>query len=101
RMCEAFVMTKVEIGFGTVVSDENFAVLKRRHGTGIDIDIGIEFYQRDTKTACLQQAANRRGCQTFSQTRNNSAGNKDVFGHDSLSIRQFQVSSFKFQVSSF
>jgi len=35
---EAFVVSQVKIGFGAVVGYENFAVLKRRHRSGIDVE---------------------------------------------------------------
>ena len=40
---EAFIMTQIEIGLSTVLGDVDLAVLKRAHGTGIHIDVGIQF----------------------------------------------------------
>ncbi len=40
---ETFVMTQVEIGFCAVLGHKDFAVLVRRHGAGIHIDVRIEF----------------------------------------------------------
>ena len=34
---EAFIMSQIEIGFLTVVGNEDFAVLERRHGARIDV----------------------------------------------------------------
>ena len=36
------VVTEVEIGFGAIVRDEDFAMLARRHRAGIDVQIRIE-----------------------------------------------------------
>jgi hypothetical protein len=36
------IVPKVEIGLGAIFGDEDLTVLVGRHGTGIDIDIGIE-----------------------------------------------------------
>ena len=44
---EALVVAQVKIGFGAVVGDEDFAVLERRHGAGIDIQIRVELHQVD------------------------------------------------------
>ena len=43
RVREAFVVAEIEIGFGAIVSYKNFAVLKRRHRSRIDVDVRIEF----------------------------------------------------------
>ena len=40
---EPLIMPKVQIRLGAIFGDEDLAVLVGRHGTGIDIDIGIEF----------------------------------------------------------
>ena len=39
---ETLVMPEVEIGFGAVFGDEHFAVLKRRHRAGIDVDVWVQ-----------------------------------------------------------
>ena len=44
---EALVMPEIEVGFRTVIGDENFAVLQRAHGAGIDVDVGVHFQERD------------------------------------------------------
>ena len=46
RVREALVVAQVEIGLGAVVGDEDFAVLERAHGAGIDVQIRIEFLKR-------------------------------------------------------
>ena len=57
---EAFVVTEVEIGLGAVVGHEHFAVLIRRHRSGVEIEIGIELAQPNLVASCLQQGAERR-----------------------------------------
>jgi hypothetical protein len=55
RVCdEALVMAEVEVGFGAVVGDEHFAVLKRRHGARIDVDVRIELDESDFKAPRFQ-----------------------------------------------
>ena len=75
---EALVVPQVEIGFGAVVGDEYFAVLERRHGPGIDVEIRIELLQRDLQAPALHQAADRRRCQSLTKRRHHATGHKDV-----------------------
>src|SRR5712664_2328345 len=84
RMSETFVMAQVEIGFRAIVGDEDFAMLKRRHRTGVYVDVGVELDQCDAQAACFQQAADRRSRQTFPQTGNYTAGDENVFRHRCL-----------------
>ena len=44
---EALVMAQVQVGFGAIVGDEDFAMLEGAHGAGIHVQIGVEFLQRD------------------------------------------------------
>ena len=39
---EAFVVTKIEIGFGTVFGDKHLTMLIRAHGAWIHIQVGIQ-----------------------------------------------------------
>jgi hypothetical protein len=64
-MGETLIVAEVEIGFGTIVSDKNFAVLERAHGAGVDIEIRIELLQGDTESPAFQEAANGRGCDSL------------------------------------
>jgi len=48
-------MAEVEIGLRAVVGDVHLAVLKRRHGAGIDVDVRVEFLDRDPQPALHQQ----------------------------------------------
>ena len=42
---EPLVVAEIEIGLGAVVGDENFSMLERAHGTGVDVEVRIEFLQ--------------------------------------------------------
>ncbi len=77
-------MAKIEIGFGAVVRDEYFAVLKRAHRPRIDVQVRIEFLQRDAQPAAFEKTADRRGRDSLPQGRNDSASDKDVLRHASL-----------------
>ncbi len=58
---EALVVAEVEVGFGAVVRDEDLAVLEGRHGSGVDVKVGVELHQVDAKTASLKETADG-GC---------------------------------------
>src|ERR1700691_5057889 len=78
RASEAFVVPEVEIGFGAVVGDENFAVLIGRHGAGMNVDVGIALLQGDTKTAAFEQAAHGGRCYAFPERSNHGTRHKNV-----------------------
>ena len=52
-------MAEIEIGLGVVVGHEHFAVLIRRHRSGIEIEIGVKLAQPDLVASGLQQSAKR------------------------------------------
>ena len=75
---EAFVMSEVKICFRTVFGDINFSVLIRAHRSGIDVDVRIEFLCGDFESARFKQSPERRGSDPFAESRNDSAGDKNV-----------------------
>ena len=52
---KALIVAKIEIGLGAVIRHEYFAVLIRRHRSGIDIEIGIELAKPDLVASGLQE----------------------------------------------
>src|SRR5690606_18788603 len=52
---ETLVVTEIEISLGPVIRNENFPVLRRRHGSRINIQIWIQFAQTDTVASGLEQ----------------------------------------------
>ena len=38
----ALIMAQVQIGLSTIISDKNLTVLKRAHGSRINVDIGVQ-----------------------------------------------------------
>ena len=65
RVGEALVVAQVEVGFRAVVGDEDLAVLEGRHGSGIDVEVGVELHHVDAKAAALEQAADGSGRETL------------------------------------
>jgi hypothetical protein len=58
---EPFVMTEVEVGFRSVVQDEDLAVLEGVHRARIDVDVGIQLLDDDLRTAGFEEAAEGGG----------------------------------------
>src|SRR5690625_950945 len=77
---EALIMTEVEIGLGAVVRHEHLAMLVRIHRAGVDVDVRVEFLDRDPQAARLEQAPERRTHNTLTQRRGNPARHKNVLG---------------------
>ena len=75
---EAFVVAEVEVGFGAIVGDEDFAVLEGRHGARIDVQIRVELHEVDLEPAAFEQAADGSCRQSLAQRRHNSARHEDV-----------------------
>ena len=73
---EAFVVAKVEVGFGTVVGDEDLAVFEGRHGAGVDVEVGIKFPQPHRIAARLQQGPEGRRGQTLAKRRHHATRNE-------------------------
>ena len=64
---EALVVAQVEVGLGAIVGHKYLAVLERRHGSRIDVEIRVELHQVDFQPAALQQAADGGRRQSFAQ----------------------------------
>ena len=62
---EALVVAEVEIGFGAVVGDEDLAMLKGRHGPGIDVQVRVKLHQVDLEPAAFEQASEGGRCQSL------------------------------------
>jgi hypothetical protein len=57
---EALVVAEVEIGLGAILGHEHLAVLIRRHGPGVHVDVRIELLQLHAQPPGDEQAADRR-----------------------------------------
>ncbi len=65
RVGEALVVAQIEVGLRAVVGDKDFAVLEGRHGSRIDVEVGVELHHVDAQTAALQQTADGGRGQTL------------------------------------
>jgi hypothetical protein len=84
---EALVMAEVEVGLGTVIGDEDLAVLVGAHGARVDVQIGIELAEPDREAPRLQQRTQCRRCQTLAERGDHAAGDEDVSRHGTLPYR--------------
>ena len=50
---KAFVMSKVKVGFGTVLGNIHFTVLIGAHGTGINVNIRIQLLCGNLESTCF------------------------------------------------
>ena len=64
---EALVVAEIEIGLCAIFGDENFPVLERSHGAGVDVKVRIALLQGDFKTATFEETADGGGSYAFSQ----------------------------------
>ncbi len=78
---EALVVAQVEVRLRPVVGHEDLAVLVRRHGPRIDVDVGVELQDGDGEATALEQAADRRGRDALAQGAGDASGHKDILRH--------------------
>src|SRR6185369_9822028 len=63
-----------EIGLGPVIRHVDFAVLVGTHRPRIDIQVGIQLAQSHPESACLEERAEGRRSETFSEGGDHAAG---------------------------
>src|SRR5262249_27584953 len=64
---ESLVVPQVEICLRAVFGHKHFAVLKRTHRAGIDVEIRIALLKGDFETATFEETTDGGGCYAFSQ----------------------------------
>lgn len=83
---KSFVVSEVEVGFRAVAGYEHLAVLGRVKRTGVDVHIGIEFFDIYAVSRRLQKSAERRCDDSFAESRNDSARYENVLAHMCASV---------------
>ena len=78
---EPLVVAEIEIGLRAVIGHEHLAVLVRRHGAGIDVEIGVELLQAHAVAARLQKRAKRCGSNAFSERGNHATSDEYIPCH--------------------
>jgi hypothetical protein len=51
---ETLVMPQVQVGFGAIVGDEDLPMLERRHGSRVNVNVGVQLLQRNPQTTRFQ-----------------------------------------------
>ena len=74
------IVSEIEIGFRSVVGNEDFSMLKRAHGARIDIDIRVQLLDGDGKPARLEQRAQGRRRKALAEGGENAAGDENELG---------------------
>ena len=64
---EPIVVTKVQVGLCSVVGNEHFPMLKRRHRSRIDVEVGVELHDRHAHPALDEQSADRCRGDSFTE----------------------------------
>jgi hypothetical protein len=64
---EALVVAQVEVGFGAVIGDITFAMLVGIERAGVDVNIGVEFLDGNSKASGLQKLSQGGGNDSFSE----------------------------------
>src|SRR5690606_7514994 len=76
---EPLVVPDVEVGLGTVVGDEDLAVLEGVHGARIHIEVGIELLHRDPQAARGEQLPERGGRQALAERGGDAPCDENVY----------------------
>ena len=84
RRRESCVVSQIEIRFSTVVGNKYFPMLIGAHRSRVDIQIWIDFYHADRKSAAFQQAPKGRRRDALAKTRTYAARDENVLPHGIL-----------------
>lgn len=72
-------MAKIKIGFSAIKSHEAFAMLGRIQRTGINIEIWVTLLDIDAQATGLQEASNRSGRDTLSNSGKHTTSYEHIF----------------------
>ena len=73
---ESLVVAQVQVGFCAVVGHKHLAVLDRRHGAGVHVEVGIELDEGDGEAARFEDGGERGGGDSLAQGRHHTAGDE-------------------------
>jgi len=72
----------VQIGLGSVVGDEDLAVLERVHRAGVHVQVRIKLLHVDPQSPRLEQAAEAGGGKAFAEAGRNASGDEEMPSQD-------------------
>ena len=75
------IVSQVKVGFCAVLSHIDFAVLIGTHGSGVNIDVWVQFLRGHLQPSRFQQTPQRCCCDTFTQTGHNAARHENILCH--------------------
>ncbi len=78
---ETLIMAEIQIGLRAVRGDENLPMLKRTHGAGIDVDVGIQLHHADLEAAGLENGTERCRGDALTERGNHAAGDENESIH--------------------
>ena len=88
---EAFIVPKIQIGFGAVLGHIHLPMLIRAHGSRIDIDVGVELLRRHLQPSRLEKPAERCGGDALSKPGYHAARYKYEFCHCRFLLRSAAI----------
>lgn len=87
---ESFVVAEIEIDFAAIVQNKYLAMLERRKSAGVDIEIGINLDACDLESAVLEQTANARSDDSFTNTADDTASYQNVLHLNKATLDYFR-----------
>src|SRR5439155_20945513 len=78
RIEEPLVVPEVEIGLGSVVQDEDLAVLEGVHRPRIDVDVRVELLEHDLESARREKSAEGGGRDALAESGGDTTRDEDV-----------------------
>src|SRR5215217_1248720 len=77
---ETLVVTEIQIRLGSVLGDEDFAVLVRVHSPGIYVYVRVELLQHHPVAPRLEEHPKRRSARPLADGRHDATRNEDILG---------------------
>ena len=77
---EPLVVPDVEVRLGTVLGDEDLAVLERVHGARVHVEVRVELLHRDPQATGAKESAEAARRQTLTEGGGDTPGDEDVPG---------------------
>lgn len=89
-------MPQVQIRLGPVLGYEDFPMLEWAHGTGIDIEVPVEFLTENPVSHPLENGSDARRGYSFPDSGKHASGNKNDFHGVNIKKEVSKTSFFKY-----
>jgi hypothetical protein len=86
---------EIEVAFGAVIEHKGFAMSVRVEGSGIEIQITIDFDGRNRESCVLQQTGERSRKDAFAHTGHDATRDDDVFGAANTIVWRKEIQIFR------